>query len=163
MGQISKGVMQQNFLYSVEREYETDIDTMWNAWTNAEALESWYFPTVLTSVPGTYMSETHVGGVWAAAVDVAPNDFVAYFWGRYLTVEPRRRLVHTLSYSQDEQDFIERSADAPAHRVEIDFEDRPGRVWVRFAQFGEMPEEQAEASQAGMESYFDSLGDFLAR
>jgi hypothetical protein len=37
---------------------------------------------------------------------------------------------------------------------------KPG-IWVRFSQFGELPEGDAEQAQAGMESYFDSLGIFL--
>jgi hypothetical protein len=69
--------------------------------------------------------------------------------------------VHSLSYSQDPAEFAEHDPNAPAHRIEIDFEQRPAGVWVRFTQFGEMPEEQAEASKEGMESYFDSLGYHL--
>jgi len=34
---------------------------------------------------------------------------------------------------------------------------------VRFAQCGQMPADQAAMAQAGMESYFDSLGEYLAR
>jgi uncharacterized protein YndB with AHSA1/START domain len=155
--------MQQNFLYSVEREYETDLDTMWNAWTDASALESWYFPTGLASVPGAFTSDAEVGGRWTVAVDVAAYGFVAYFWGRYLKVEPKKHLTHTMSYSQSLDEFNERSDDAPAHRVEVDFEQRGEKIWARFSQFGEMPEEQIEATKAGMGSYFDSLGLFLAR
>jgi hypothetical protein len=32
---------------------------------------------------------------------------------------------------------------------------------VRFSQFGEMEQEQAEASREGMESYFDNLNNYL--
>ena len=153
--------MTERLLYSVEREYATDMATMWNAWTNAAELEAWYHPTILDGVPGTFTSETKVGGLWTAAIDVPMNDFVAYFWGRYSAVEPNQRLVHSLSYSQDPAEFAERDPNAPAHRIEIDFEQRPAGVWVRFTQFGEMPDEQAEASKEGMESYFDSLGYHL--
>ena len=38
---------------------------------------------------------------------------------------------------------------------------RDGGTWVRFAQYGDMPAEQAAMAQAGMESYFDSLGKHL--
>jgi uncharacterized protein YndB with AHSA1/START domain len=155
--------MQQNFLYSVEREYETNMETMWQAWTSAEALESWYFPAGLSSVPGSYVSQASVGGTWAAAVDVAAYGFVAYFWGTYSVVEAHKKLVHSMSYSQDKAEFDAKPADVPAHRVEIDFEIRASKVWVRYSQFGEMPAEQIEATQAGMSSYFDSLGDYLAR
>jgi hypothetical protein len=49
----------------------------------------------------------------------------------------------------------------PSHLIVIDFEDRGVSSWARFSQFGELPEGDAEQAQAGMESYFDSLGIFL--
>jgi len=45
----------------------------------------------------------------------------------------------------------------------LDFEDRGVNSWVKFSQFGELPEGQAEQAKAGMESYFDSLSNFLRR
>jgi hypothetical protein len=45
----------------------------------------------------------------------------------------------------------------------IDFEDRGGKSWCKFTQFGEMPAEQAEMSRLGMVSYFDNLEKFLAK
>jgi hypothetical protein len=32
---------------------------------------------------------------------------------------------------------------------------------VRFSQFGDLPEGEPDRAKAGMESYFDSLGQFL--
>jgi hypothetical protein len=34
---------------------------------------------------------------------------------------------------------------------------------VKYSQFGEMPEEQIALTIQGMESYFDSLANFLGR
>jgi hypothetical protein len=45
----------------------------------------------------------------------------------------------------------------------IDFEKRGKKSWVRFTQFGEMPDEQAEASRDGMNSYLDNLELYLGR
>lgn len=153
--------MSERLLYSVEREYAHPVARLWSAWTNAAELEQWYSPTVLSVVPGSAVSDTSVGGRWAIAVDVPMNDMVAYFWGRYSAVQPNVQLVHSLSYSQDEVEFIARDDNAPAHRIVIDFEDRGERSWMRFTQFGEMPDEQAEASRQGMESYLDSLEGYL--
>ena len=153
--------MTHSLLYSVEREYAADIATVWNAWTDAKALETWYHPTILEGLPGAFTSDATVGGIWTVAVDVPMNNFVAYFWGRYTAVEHHKHLAHTMSYSQDAQEFAARPADAPAHEVNVDFEARGDKTWVRFSQFGEMPEGQAEATKAGMESYFDSLEAYL--
>lgn len=149
--------------YSVERTYSVDTDTMWRAWTDAAALEQWYAPTDLHVVPGSVVSEAVEGGRWAVAVDATAYGHIAYFWGRYTEVTPGRRLAHGLAYSQDEAEFLARDDDAPRHDIVIDMESRDGGSWVRFAQYGEMPADQAAMAQAGMESYFDSLGNYLAR
>jgi uncharacterized protein YndB with AHSA1/START domain len=89
-----------NLLYSVEREYPVAVETLWNAWVEADALEDWYHPTDLAVLPGS---------------------------------------------------------------VAVDFEPRGDGAWVRFSQYGEMPAEQVPQTKAGMESYFDSLDEFLSR
>ena len=149
--------------YSVERTYPVDTEIMWRAWTDASALEQWYSPTDLSVVPGSVVSEAVEGGRWAVAVDATAYGHIAYFWGRFTEVIPQRRLVHGLAYSQDESEFFARDDEAPHHDIVIDMESRDGGTWVRFAQYGDMPADQAAMAQAGMESYFDSLGNYLSR
>ena len=144
--------------YSVERTYPVDNDTMWSAWTDAGELERWYAPTDLRVVPGSVVSDAVEGGRWAIAVDASSYGHIAYFWGRFTEVLPQSRLVHGLAYSQEEADFLARDDDPPHHDIVIDMEPRDGGTWVRFAQYGDMPADQAAMAQAGMESYFDSLG-----
>ena len=143
--------------YSVERTYPVSVDRMWSAWTKAAELEAWYSPTDLSVVPGSVESDPVEGGRWTVAVDASAYGHIAYFWGRYTEVVPGSRLVHTMSYSQDEADFMARDDEAPHHDIVIDVEQRDDGTWVRFAQYGDMPAEQAVMAQAGMESYFDSL------
>jgi len=153
----------EDLAYSVERQYDVPIELMWHAWTDAEALEDWYAPTDLSVVPGSVVSEVIEGGRWAVAVDATAYGHIAYFWGRYAEVMPSTRITHTLCYSQDPDEFVVRDDEAPHHDIVIDMEPRDGGTWVRFAQYGEMPADQAAMAQAGMESYFDSLGAYLAR
>lgn len=148
--------------YSVERTFDAPIESMWSAWADPRELQEWYAPTDLSVVPGSVVSEAVVGGRWAVAVDASSYGHIAYFWGRYTEVAEARRLVHTLSYSQEESDFVARDDAAEHHLVVIDMEPRAGGSWVRFAQYGEMPTEQAAMAQAGMESYLDSLAAHLA-
>ncbi len=150
------------FLYSVEREFAVPIDTMWHAWTDATSLEEWYSPTVLSVLPGSVVSEPTVGGWWTVAVDVPDNGFVAYFFGKYSEVVDNSRLVHSLNYTQDATEFAARVETPNRHIIEIDIESRGGKTWARFAQFGELPDGEAEQAQAGMESYFDNLEIFLS-
>jgi hypothetical protein len=55
-----------------------------------------------------------------------------------------------------------RDPEAAHHRIVIEFDSRGMYSWVKFSQYGELPEGQAVQAQAGMESYFDSLESFLA-
>ena len=148
-------------LYFVERTFPFPVERLWNAWTKSAELEKWYCPVFLKVIPGSATSEAEVGGTWAIAVDVSDNGFNAYFWGTYSAVELHQKLVHDLNYSQDELEFALREPGAEAHRIEIDFTKIEAGTLVRFSQFGEMEQEQAEASREGMESYFDNLNNYL--
>jgi uncharacterized protein YndB with AHSA1/START domain len=155
--------MTDSKLYFVEREFDVAIDTLWSAWTSVSALEQWYSPTDLSVLPDSAISENFVGGRWAIGVDVTAHGFNAYFWGRYSQVEQNKKLVHTLCYSQDPQEFEALDDDVPAHTIVVDFEERNGKSWCKFTQLGEMPQDQAEMSRQGMISYFDNLEKFLAK
>jgi uncharacterized protein YndB with AHSA1/START domain len=151
-----------NKLYSVEREYPVAVSELWSAWMEADAIQLWYSPTDLSVVPGSVVSEPIVGGWWTVAVDVSAHGFNAYFWGTYSEIEVNKKIVHTLSYSQDATEFAARVITADAHVIHIDFEDRGASSWVSFTQFGDLPADQAEGAKAGMESYFDNLGIYLS-
>ena len=148
-------------LYFVERTFPFPVERLWSAWTQSAELEKWYCPIFLKVIPGSATSEPVVGGRWAIAVDVSENGFNAYFWGTYSEVNLHQKLVHDLNYSQDELEFALREPAAEAHRIEIDFSNTDAGTVVRFSQFGEMEQEQAEASREGMESYFDNLNSYL--
>jgi uncharacterized protein YndB with AHSA1/START domain len=154
--------MEQRFLYSVAREFAHPVARLWEAWTSADELQTWYHPTDLLNVPGSAQSQAHEGGVWKIAVDVPAYGFVAYFYGVYTKVAPLTQLEHSLYYTQSEPEWQVADLEAPHHRIVVDFEDRGGACVVTFTQFGEMPEEQIPQTQAGMESYFDSLEAHLA-
>jgi len=148
-------------LYFVESTFPFPVERLWRAWTEASELEKWYSPVFLKVIPGSATSEAMVGGTWAIAVDVSENGFNAYFWGKYSQVDTNLKLVHDLNYSQDEMEFALRDPSPEAHRIEIDFTKTDGGTLVRFSQFGEMEQEQADASREGMESYFDNLSNYL--
>jgi uncharacterized protein YndB with AHSA1/START domain len=150
-------------LYSVEREYSVKVSRLWHAWMDEAALQAWYSPTDLAVVAGSVTSEPIVGGWWTVGVDVSAHGFNAYFFGTYSELIENKKIVHSMNYTQDENEFKARHMTDDAHRIEIDFEDRGENSWVRFTQFGELPADQAEGAKAGMESYFDNLGIYLTR
>ena len=57
--------------------------------------------------------------------------------------------------------FIIKGKSGEFAKIVVTFEERPGGSWVKFYQYGELPEEHIPMAKAGMESYFQSLADFL--
>lgn len=153
--------MQHNFLYSVEREYTQPMSRIWEAWTDAAQLEAWYHPTMLANVVGSSVSEPHEGGNWAIAVDVPEHNMQSCFWGQYTAVEEGKLLEHTMFYTQDPAEFAAKDLSGEFAKIVVDFEERPTGSWVKFSQYGELPEEHIPLAKAGMDSYFQSLADFL--
>jgi uncharacterized protein YndB with AHSA1/START domain len=150
-----------DFLYSVEREFDLPVEVLWDAWVDASALEQWYHPTDLSCVPGSVTSDSVDGGAWSVAVDVPEYGFVAYFYGTYTAVVPHARIDHTMHYTQSREEFDARDESSEHHLIRVEFDSRGMRSWVKFSQFGALPEGEAAQAQEGMESYFDSLERFL--
>ena len=155
--------MFQPLLYSVEREYPVSIGRLWKAWTDASELECWYFPTDLSSTRGATVSDLSIGGLWSCGVEVPEQGFTAYFFGKYTKIMLHELLEHTLHYTTSSEEFVAKDFSTESHLVRIEFEERGNSSWAKFSQFGELPEGQAEMAQAGMNSYFESLAQFLAK
>ena len=155
--------MTQQLLYSVEREYPVSIDRLWKAWTDARELESWYHPKDLSSTKGATVSNLSIGGLWSCGVEVPEHGFTAYFFGQYTKIMPNELIEHTLHYTTSVEEFAKKDLSTESHLIRIEFENRGTGSWSKFSQFGELPEGQAEMAQAGMNSYLESLAQFLAK
>jgi uncharacterized protein YndB with AHSA1/START domain len=150
-------------LYSVEREFNFPIDALWQAWTDASALESWYHPVGMSCVPGTSRSEAKVGGLWTYAVQAPGRDSISYFYGKYSQVEKNIRFEHSMHYTESSADFELMDFNTPAHSITVEFQERGSKTWVKFSQFGQAPAAQVVLMAQGIESYFDSLASFLVK
>jgi len=153
--------MKIDFLYSVEREFNSSIEKIWEVWTKADDLEAWYHPTDLKNVSGLTTSEAIIGGKWSVAVDVPAHAVVAYFYGIYLEVDFHQKLEHTMLYIQSLEEFEAKDLDKDFHKVIVEFREHGSKTWVKFSHLGELPEGEAARAKAGMESYFDSLANYL--
>ena len=149
--------------YFVEREYAYPIEKLWQAWTQAAALQSWYHGVEHRCVPDSVTEDAAVGAIWSVGIDVPQYNIQVFFYGTYSTVTPQTQIVHTMHYTEMVEEFAVKDMSTPAHRVVIDFEPRPGGTWVRFAQYGDLPADQIPMATAGMQSYFDSLQNYLVR
>jgi hypothetical protein len=67
-----------------------------------------------------------------------------------------------MNYTQSLDEFKKRVPSPEEHIVQLDFKEVEGGSWASCTQFGELPVGQVDATKAGMESYFDNLGKFLA-
>jgi uncharacterized protein YndB with AHSA1/START domain len=148
--------------YSVERTYPVSMDRLWHAWTNGAALETWYHGVDHRCVPGSVTGDAAVGAIWSVGIHVPQYNVTVYFYGTYATVTPQTQIVHSMHYTESAEAFAVKDMTTPAHRVVVDFAHKPDGAWVRFAQYGDLPAEQIPLAKAGMGSYFDSLGQFLA-
>lgn len=155
--------MIQPFLYSVEREYPVSIDRLWKAWTDAADLENWYYPIDLGSTPGATVSHLEIGGLWACGVEVPAHNMTAYFFGKYTKIFLNELIEHTMHYTTSAEEFAKKDFSTESHLIRIEFEARGDNAWSKFSQFGELPEGQADMAQAGMNSYLESLAQFLAK
>jgi len=147
--------------YSVEREFDLPLEILWAAWTDPDALRVWYHGVGMTSVPGSVQSDATVGGAWSVAIDVPELGFVSYFYGEYTAVVDQAGLERTMFYTQSVDEFNAKDMTVEHHNIRIEFEAKDFRSWVKYSQFGELPESEALQAQAGIESYFDSLSNYL--
>ena len=155
--------MAQPFLYSVEREFPVSIDRLWRVWTDASELEAWYHPTDLSTTKGATVSDLIIDGLWSCGVEVPAQNFTAYFFGQYTEIVHNELLEHTLHYTTSTEEFEKKDFSTESHLIRIEFEDRGPNSWSKFSQFGELPEGQAEMAQAGMNSYLESLSNYLTK
>lgn len=148
-------------LYEVHRVLKAPVNRVWNAWTDADQLASWYGPVGFTSPRDSVKVDPVVGGFWSATVVVPIDGSAHHFFGYFTDVEENSFLTYTMFYATDETLEEVRKEEGPYHTVQLNFDDLGQETRLSFAQFGELPAEQIPMTKAGMESYFDSLASFI--
>lgn len=153
--------MNLSHLYSVEREFNVAIEKLWQAWTEATALEKWHHPVGMSCPSGTCRSEMQVGGIWSYAVEVPGRESTSFFFGKFTEIREKQFFEHSMHYTESAEDFKQMNFNTPAHNITVEFESRGDKSWCKFSQFGQAPAEQVALMTQGIESYFDSLEDYL--
>jgi len=148
-------------LYSVDREFNVSIDKLWHAWTDAHALEEWHHPVGMSCLSGATQSEMKIGGLWTYAVQAPGRESISYFFGKYSLIQENLRFEHSMHYTESKDEFELKDFNTPAHQISAEFEARGEKSWSKFSQYGEAPQAQVALMKQGIESYFDSLRDFL--
>ena len=148
-------------LYSVDREFNVSIDKLWHAWTDAQALEAWHHPVGMSCLSGATQSEMKIGGLWTYAVQAPGRESISYFFGKYSLIQENLKFEHSMHYTESKDEFELKDFNTPAHQISAEFEARGEKSWSKFSQYGEAPQAQVALMKQGIESYFDSLRDFL--
>ena len=148
-------------LYSVQREFDVSINRLWNSWTDASALEAWHHPVGMSCVSGATQSDMKIGGLWSYAVQVPGRESISYFYGKYSLIQENIRFEHSMHYTESREVFQLKDFNTPAHQISVEFEAWGEKSWSKFSQYGEAPDAQVVLMTQGIESYFDSLEEFL--
>ena len=146
------------------RTFDATPDRVFAAWTDPEQFGTWFGPVGMTTVMCEI--DAKVGGEWRligegqnipgrAAGAVRPT-----VSGKYLEIEPPRRLVFTFAW-HEKDDFA-----SPRGRetiVTIQFKPVDQRTEMVFTQAVFDDQQSLAAHNRGWTESFDKFGDFLRR
>lgn len=86
----------------IERDFDADIETVWNMWVDPDLFASWYGPMGFT-VPSAEM-EFEIGGTRTVCMEMATPDQTVRMWftGQYKLIDAPHRLVYTESICDED-------------------------------------------------------------
>lgn len=157
-------------VFVINRSFDTDIETMYELWTNPKHVMNWTPPTGFT---GRYISaDIRPGG--ESFYEMAGNGFTMYGKARYLEMTKPTRLVYTQIFT-DKNGSISRHPMAPtwpeAMKTTVTFHEegaRQTRVTVEWEVFGAasaIEHETFKGAKGGMTQgwtgSFDKLEEYL--
>lgn len=109
----------ENKTVCIQREFNTPLNLVWQAWTNPEILDQW-------CAPNPYKTETKTmdfrkGGFWHYAI-VSPDG--TKHWSRYdyKKIEPQKSITELRTFSDESGTF---NPDFPATECTITFNEIP--------------------------------------
>ena len=126
--QLFKKTKQLDF----ERSYAAPLETVWEAWTDADMLRRWWGPEK-TTVPDCEV-DLRVGGTIHIVMEAgeAMGKYQGTRWpmaGTFTLIDPQRRLTYDArSWTEDEQD-----ATTIEHINDVTFTESDGKTVVRLA------------------------------
>jgi uncharacterized protein YndB with AHSA1/START domain len=152
-------VDKENKTIHIKREFDANLELVWQAWTTSELLDKW-------CAPNPYKTETKTldfreGGFWHYAI-VSPDG--KKHWSRYdyKKIEPQKSITELRAFS-DENGRV--SPDFPRTECTLIFSEVEGKTRVTMTEkYGslEMFEKMATVShKKGFSSHLKNLNEFL--
>jgi uncharacterized protein YndB with AHSA1/START domain len=137
----------------VTRTIDGPARIVFDAWTTPELMQRWWVPK---SVPITLQSvemDVRVGGTYRLVFQVDPTTTMAFF-GRYLEVDPPKRLVWTNEEGDGEAVVTTLTLDEDEGRTRL-------RVHDLYPSKDALDEAIASGSTAGWSEMLDQLDELL--
>ena len=144
----------------VRRELDASPEAVWRAFTDADALAAWYHPVGFSTPRDSVVVEPEVGGRWSASVLVPMDGSRHHFFGRYRRVEAPNVLEYSMYYATGDG-IADAKEEGPSHTIVVTIERLGNGTRCTYFEFGLLPTGQSAQAQQGMESYFDSLSEYL--
>ena len=145
--------MSTNLELKIERIFDTQIQNVWNAWTEPELLREWSCPEsfVITEISG----ELKVGGNWTLTMVSEKLGYTGKLRGEYKVIDQPHRLVSTHVWV-DENGNDEHETEYTVELSEID-----GKTHMVFTQTGFVSVESRDSHESGWGETFNKLGQLL--
>ncbi|UZD69386.1 SRPBCC family protein [Brucella sp. JSBI001] len=134
---------------SVTKSYDASPSEVFAAWSNPDETRRWWGPKDFTAT--IYEADVREGGVWQAVIT---NDGESLGQsGRYLNIEPDRRLQFTFNW-EDGEDDQERT-------ITVKLMPDGAGTMLTFSNTPYASKEDRDNEQSGWEECLARLGDYL--
>ena len=135
----------------MERTFDAPAQRVFDAWTSPEVLRRWWhaehdWETTVAEV------DLRVGGAVRIVMRDPEKDVEYGGGGRYLAINPPRRLVFTWYWDGNDTRQV----------IEVDFEEADGSTTVRFSHRDLWDEEAVRDHEDGWSNCFENLDGVLA-
>ena len=145
---------EEGLTLSIEREFDSPIKSVWDAWTDQETVNRWSCPSPGKIVAGT--AKLEVGGTLSILMEF-PEGGQHHMSGAYRKIEPPGKLVFTHFWMRGDGSTSKETV------ITVRLEERGGNgTKMTFTQEGLPDRESFDGHKDGWESCFDKLRDLLA-
>ena len=151
---------------TLSRVFDAPRERVWNAWTDPELVKGWWGPKGFTSPAG--MIDLRVGGSYLFCMR-SPEGKEYWSTGKYLEIEPPRRLVCTDSFADERGNVVPASyhgmeSDFPLElQVTVTFEEEDGKTLMNLSHVGFPAGQVAEEAATGWSESFDKLEQLVSQ
>ena len=145
----------QDRVLVIERVFDAPREMVWDAFTKTDHLLQWMGPRNYQAA--SFQTDVRVGGKWRGCLRSTEELQDLWQGGRYLEVEPPKRLVYTFQWDKrnDQDETFETI-------VTVLLEDHDGKTLMKFYQSIFNTKSNRDGHVFGWTSSFDRLAEYLA-